>query len=93
MYVSFELVIKFAGLITAIGTILGVITTVYKVIDRDKKQSKIIEEIQEEQLIICKSLRGALQGLIEQGCNGPCKEALKLLDDHLNQRAHTKDVK
>ncbi len=33
-------------------------------------------------------LRGALQGLVEQGCNGPCKDALDKLDKHLNKSAH-----
>ena len=32
---------------------------------------------------------GVLQGLIESGCNGPCKDALGKLDKHLNQKAHT----
>lgn len=29
-----------------------------------------------------------MQGLIEQGCNGPCKDALNRLDKHLNKSAH-----
>lgn len=37
---------------------------------------------------ICYGLRGALQGLVEQGCNGPCKDALDKLDKHLNKSAH-----
>lgn len=48
--------------------------------------------MQEEQTLICYGLRGALQGLIEQGCNGPCKEALAKLDKHLNQKAHGQDA-
>ena len=45
-------------------------------------------ETQEELQILCYGLRGALQGLIETGCNGPCKDALGLLDKHLNKSAH-----
>lgn len=45
-------------------------------------------DIQHELTVICYGLKGALQGLIETGCNGPCKEALKLLDKHLNKAAH-----
>lgn len=44
--------------------------------------------MQEEQTLICYGLRGALQGLVEQGCNGPCKDALARLDKHLNKSAH-----
>lgn len=45
-------------------------------------------EIQAELQILCYGLRGALQGLIEKGCNGPCKDALSRLDKHLNKSAH-----
>ncbi len=93
MSITMDNVIKIAALITAAGTIIGVFTAIYKVIERDKRQSRIIEELQAEQLVICKGLRGALQGLIEQGCNGPCKEALSLLDEHLNHRAHNANMK
>jgi len=31
--------------------------------------------------------------LIEQGCNGPCKDALDKLEKHLNKKAHeTNDI-
>ena len=51
-------------------------------------EGAIIDAIQEEQTLICYGLRGALQGLVEQGCNGPCKDALDKLDKHLNKSAH-----
>ena len=61
----------------------------------DMEELKKIQEeqtanIQNELTIICYGLRGALQGLIENGCNGPCKEALNKLDKHLNKEAHDK---
>lgn len=87
-----ESIIKIATIISSLTVILGVIIAIYKIVERDKKQSKIIGELQDEQLIICKGVRGALEGLIEQGCDGPCKEALSLLDDHLNKRAHKTDI-
>lgn len=93
MSVIIDRVIKLAMFITAAGTIIGAFIAIYKVFERDKRQSRIIEELQAEQLVICKGLRGALQGLIEQGCNGPCKEALSLLDEHLNHRAHNANMK
>ena len=51
-----------------------------------------IKEMMAEQSLICYGLRGALQGLIEQGCNGPCKDALEKLNKHLNQEAHHNDL-
>lgn len=61
--------------------------------NHDMEELKKIQEeqsvnIQNELTIICYGLRGALQGLIENGCNGPCKDALNKLDKHLNQAAH-----
>lgn len=92
MYVDADTVIKAAALLTALGALVGAVIAVYKVFDNNRKQNKIIEEMQEEQTVICYGLKGALQGLIEQGCNGPCKEALNTLDKHLNKKAHRPDL-
>lgn len=88
MYIDADVIIKIAAVIAALCTIVGGIIAVYKVYANIQKQSKIIESMQKEQKVICRGLRGALQGLIEKGCNGPCKEALSLLDDYLNEEAH-----
>ena len=62
--------------------------TFYGLLENNKKQNEFINAMQEEQTLICYGLRGALQGLVEQGCNGPCKDALARLDKHLNKSAH-----
>ncbi len=92
MYIDGDTIIHAAAIITALGVIGGVVVAVVKTILRDKHQSEIIKAIQEEQKVICYGLRGALQGLIEQGCNGPCKEALIMLDKHLNKEAHNREI-
>lgn len=92
MYIDADTIIKAASLLTAIGALVGVIVAIYKIIDQDRRQSEIIKEMQAEQTILCYGLRGALKGLIEQGCDGPCKDALDKLDKHLNQKAHTTDL-
>lgn len=92
MYIDGDTIIHIAAIITALGVIGGVVVAVVKTILRDKHQSEIIKAMQEEQKVICYGLRGALQGLIEQGCNGPCKEALKMLDKHLNKEAHNREI-
>ena len=84
--------IKAAALVTALGVLGGVVVSLYKASERDRKQSEIIKEMMAEQSLICYGLRGALQGLIEQGCNGPCKDALEKLNKHLNQEAHHNDL-
>lgn len=88
MYIEADTIIKAASLLAALGALVGAIIAVYKLIATNKKQSEIINAMREEQTIICYGLRGALQGLIEKGCNGPCKNALEMLDKHLNKSAH-----
>lgn len=88
MWIDVDTIIKTAALVTALGVLGGVAVSLYKASERDRKQSEIIKEIMAEQSLICYGLRGALQGLIEQGCNGPCKDALEKLSKHLNQEAH-----
>ena len=92
MYIDADVIIKLASLIGALGALSGVVIALYRQYESNKKQSEVIKEIQEEQTIICYGLKGALQGLIEKGCDGPCKEALAMLDKHLNKSAHRPDL-
>lgn len=92
MWIDVDTIIKAAALVTALGVLGGVVVSLYKSSERDRKQSEIIKEMMAEQSLICYGLRGALQGLIEQGCNGPCKDALEKLNKHLNQEAHHNDL-
>ena len=92
MYIDGDTIIYWAKLIGALAAIGGAVWAVVKLVLRDRHQTEIIKAMQEEQTLICYGLRGALQGLIEQGCNGPCKEALAKLDKHLNQKAHSQEV-
>lgn len=57
------------------------------------KTAVYIKETQSEQTLFCYGLRGAPQGLIEQDCDGPCKDALQMLDKHLNQGSHRPDLR
>ena len=92
MYIDANIIIKLASLLGALGALAGAVIAVYKQIESNKRQSEVIKEMQEEQTIICYGLRGALQGLIEKGCDGPCKDALQMLDKHLNKNAHRPDL-
>ena len=92
MWIDVDTIIKAAAFVTALGVLGGVAVSLYKASERDRKQSEIIKEMMAEQSLICYGLRGALQGLIEQGCNGPCKDALEKLNKHLNQEAHHNDL-
>ena len=93
MYIDANTVITAAAVVTALGVLGGVVAWVVKLVQRDRRQSTEIIRMQDELTIICYGLRGALQGLIEQGCNGPCKDALDKLEKHLNKKAHeTNDI-
>lgn len=92
MWIDVDTIIKGAAFVTALGVLGGVAVSLYRASERDRKQSEIIKEMMAEQSLICYGLRGALQGLIEQGCNGPCKDALEKLNKHLNQEAHHNDL-
>lgn len=92
MWIDVDTIIKAAALVTALGVLGGAVVSLYKASERDRKQGEIIKEMMAEQSLICYGLRGALQGLIEQGCNGPCKDALEKLNKHLNQEAHHNDL-
>ena len=92
MYIDADIIIRLASLLGALGALGGVVIALYRQYESNRKQSEVIKEIQAEQTLICCGLRGALQGLIEKGCDGPCKDALQMLDKHLNRSAHKPDL-
>lgn len=92
MYIDWNTIIEAAKLLGALGALVGAIIAVYKVYENNKKQNAVITEMQEEQTILCYAMQGALQGLIETGCDGPCKDALSMLQKHLNKKAHKPDL-
>ena len=92
MYIDIETINSLAKLIGSLAVIGGVLVALYKFVERDKKQSKLIKDIQTEQTLLCYGIKACLQGLAEQGCNGPVHEALDKLDKHLNKKAHKVDA-
>ena len=92
VYIDIETINAVAKLIGSVGVIAGVLIGLYKFVERDKRQSKLIKDIQSEQTLLCYGIRACLQGLVEQGCDGPVHEALDKLDRHLNKAAHGEDT-
>ena len=92
MYIDGDTIIYWAKLIGAISVIGGAAWGTVKIVQKFRHLIERVNATQDELTLICYGLRGALQGLIEQGCNGPCKEALAKLDKHLNQKAHSQEV-
>lgn len=96
---TWQTIITAGAVVAALTTLITVLVKLVRWVDKQKKQDSDIQALRkqhEEDLdalkheltVICYGLRGALEGLIESGCNGPCKEALKLLNKHLNKAAH-----
>ena len=83
-----EAITTVAGVITALGVILGVIFAIYKWYLKQEKQDKDIKAIKEEQTILTQGVLACLKGLKEQGCDGPVTVAIKQIETHLNKQAH-----
>lgn len=89
MYIDTETIKALAAVLTAAGTIGGIVLSVYRFYLRQKKQDQELADMRAELQILCFGMRACLSGLREQGCNGPVTEALAALDKHLNKQAHT----
>ncbi|MCI9333079.1 MAG: branched-chain amino acid ABC transporter permease [Oscillibacter sp.] len=91
MTINADTLITFAKLLTALGVIGSVILWCIKFVQRSKRQNEELKAIRKEQTLICYGLLACLQGLKEQGCNGPVTEAMNRLEEHLNQAAHDEE--
>ena len=99
MYIGWDTIITIAGVITALGVIVGLLIKCYNWYLAQKKQGEAIEELKEQhnedvhqlrqefRIVIC-GLSACLDGLIQQGCNHDVPKAKKMLDDYINQQAH-----
>ena len=81
-------IITAAGLITALGVILGVVFKVHKWYLKQKQLEEEIKQIKEEDTLICYALSACLDGLQQLGCNHTVPDAKDKLDKYLNQQAH-----
>lgn len=85
-----------------IGAAVGIIAYFAKAVrwmDRQKKQDEEIKAlrdkhdadqryINEELTILTKGVLACLKGLAEQGCNDSVPKTAKLIEEHLNKKAH-----
>lgn len=77
-----------AATITALGVIFGAIFAVHKWFLKQEKQDKDIKAIKDEQTVLTQGVLACLQGLHEQGCNGPVTATIEKIETHLNKQAH-----
>ena len=87
--ISWQLFIGIAGVIAAIIALLGYLFKGYEFVQRQKKQDELIKAILEEQKLLTAGVLACLQGLKEQGCDGPVTEAIEKINAHIMAQAHT----
>lgn len=81
-------IITAASLITALGVIFGFIFKLHKWYLKQEQQDKEIQQIKEEDTLICYALSACLDGLQQLGANHTVPLAKEKLDKYLNQQAH-----
>lgn len=93
--VNTNTIIGVAGLVTAIGVLIGTLYKGFTQISKWESYDKKIDEVKQEtkdlkteQYVQTKVLLAVLDGLHQQGCNGKVTEATVELNDFLNKRAH-----
>ena len=88
MYVNAQTIITGASLLGAISVILCALAAVYRWYQRQNKQDDDIKGMKEEMCLLTYGVLACLQGLKEQGCNGPVTAAIDKIEKHMNQEAH-----
>lgn len=88
MYITTETIIQAAAILTALGTIIGIVFALFQWLQKQKQQDIDIDILKEEQCLLTYGILACLKGLKEQGCNGPVTEAVEKIEKHLNQKAH-----
>ena len=90
--INADTLITLAELLTALGVIGGVVLWCFKFVQRSRRQDEELKAIRKEQTLICYGLLACLQGLKDQGCNGPVTEAMNRIEEHLNQAAQDEET-
>ena len=100
MTITWQTIITFAAVITAIITIFKQYNRGYDMVKHQAEQDKAIDELRqqiktdraesnEELQLLTYGVLACLKGLKEQGCNGPVSEAIMKFEKHLNDKAHS----
>lgn len=69
-----------------LGTIIGMVTALYRLFARFERMEKQVAHRKEDSEILLKTMLGVLEGMIEQGANGPCKKARDELIAYMAER-------
>lgn len=94
-----QTIITAAGVVTALGVLIGVLVKLVRWVDKQKaqdirmndleeKHEKDMKSMQEENQLLMYGILSCLKGLQEKGCNGPVTDAVKKIEKYLNAKAH-----
>ena len=92
-------IITVASVLGAILAIVAFFAKIVRWVDKQDQQDEKIQKLEahheddikslkEEQTLLVYGVLACLQGLKEQGCNGPVTEAISKYKKYLNQKAH-----
>lgn len=96
---TWQSIITAAAFVGAVIALVSYFSKVVRWVDKQNEQDQEIQKlkkhheddiasIKEEQTLLVYGILACLQGLKEQGCNGPVTEAIGKYEKYLNQKAH-----
>ena len=96
---TWQSVITAAAFVAAVIALVTYFSKLVRWVDKQNEQDQEIKKlkqhheddiasIKEEQTLLVYGILACLQGLREQGCNGPVTEAIGRYENYLNQKAH-----
>lgn len=88
MYFDWQTIITFGAVIGALSVIFGLLFRSHKWYLRQEAQDKDIENLKEENTLLCYGISACLDGLMQLGANHAVPDAKVRLDKHLNKSAH-----
>lgn len=99
MYIGWDTIITAAGVISALGVLLGLVLKGHKWLLHQAEQTRQIQELKkhheedvqhlkDENCLVCFALSACLDGLQQLGANHTVPIAKEKLDKYLNRQAH-----
>ena len=96
---TWQSVITAAAFVAAVVALVTYFSKLVRWVDKQNEQDQEIQKlkkhhedditsINEELQLLVYGILACLQGLKEQGCNGPVTEAISKYEKYLNQKAH-----
>ena len=91
MYINGQGIITTVAVVTAVGTLLGLLFSLFNWLNKQKKQDTDIKKINTEMTLLCYCMRACLDGLEQLGANHTVPVAKDKLDKYINQKAHEQE--